>query len=1560
MQHRIRRITCIGLTLISLLLIHGIPSNASDALTQAVSARHPQVGTAALGQRLLVQADDHAQIATLIHEGATLIVDYGASQLWRRPVSVARAADSLPTNLDLIRLRGRTIDTRTSDIASTTSAPQSNRLSQQRSLANQLWLVQFVGPPQDEWLSALRDIGLTLVGFVPHNSYVVWGNGDGLDKLDALTLQSNVVQWAGPFHPEYRLAPKLRPLATGANIVPVEVNVQLYHSSDADIAQALAEIATHAVGAVGTPTRFRHSTIVRMKTTTDQLATLATMHNVLNIEPWVAPHLRDERQGQLMAGNIHIVGGNTVPTGPGYVNWLTAQGVSMSPGDYPVVAVVDDGVDIDQATSVTPDFYVQGNPLAADRRVFIRNCSGDEKGSGLAGHGTLNAGIMAGYNNTTNPVADSAGYRYGMGIAPFMTFGSTKIFKDAGEFDISRCGSTMSDVVISSYLAGARITSNSWGAADDGLYTLDSAQYDALTRDADGDNTNGNQQMLHVFAAGNEGGNGGLAYTIDSPGTAKNVLTVGATEGVRDGGVKDGCSEVNADDANDMAPFSSRGPTNDGRIKPDLVAPGTHIIGPALPPDTGWTGTSVCGMPNSRYYPANQFHYTWSSGTSHSTPAVSGAAALAYEYYKRALNPGKDPSPAMLKALLLNTPRYIDGVGAGGTLPSPSQGWGTVNLSALYTDTTRRVMDQEWNFHQPGQTYVTTGNIVSSTRPFRVTLAWTDAPGEPYADPYGNDLDLKVQVGGQTYFGNVFSGANSVASAPNGQTDFRNNIENVFLPAGVSGSYTITVTGYPFMDGVPNVNADESDQDFALVVMNGTALKPGPAPEGELEWTDAAFVNSRGGTLENGIEPLLLPGDRVTMVVTMTNASGVTAQGIGTVLVAQTNDVSVVAANASIADLASGASGQSQTPFVFDVSPAATCGNARFALTTTYTSGLQTYVITNPLTLSIGHGFAITPTILFTTSHASGLVIPDNREAGVVSTLTLPDTGASIGEMRIRINRLDHTYTSDLRLRLIAPSGRSALLISRRGDTGDHFRDLTLDDASEIGLLALTPPGPYTGVYFPETPLNLFVGERARGDWKLVLQDVSAGDTGRLFSWTMILREYAPICTLPPPPTATPTPTSTPSPTPLPTQTATPTPPSVCAPVTVVPNVAIPDNKPDLTCVDIPVSDIGKVTDAAVRVGMTHTWVSDLRFVLQSPDGKVLTLMNRPGFPTARNGHASDLQARYPITFSQNASNDAERMGSTTSSQVICRDDGKCSYLPNADSDISATINSLAGFANSPSNGTWKFCVNDNFVGDVGRLASVRLDLTCVAAATATPGPSPTPTATPSPTPIGDYCAPVANAPNVTIPDNVAVPNCFDLPVTDAGTVTSATVRLALSHTYISDLKVQLRSPSSVTLTLLNRPGIPATAFGDSSDLNVAYPITFVQSSPNDAEKMGNTIGGTGIACRDDRRCSYFPNPNGDFGSVASFAGVVGQSSVGTWRVCVNDLAAKDTGKLASAMLDLACSAPSLAPTPTAMPTIAPALEPTATNAPPSQSLDKPEEPDYKYDVWMPVLIQGE
>jgi hypothetical protein len=220
--------------------------------------------------------------------------------------------------------------------------------------------------------------------------------------------------------------------------------------------------------------------------------------------------------------------------------------------------------------------------------------------------------------------------------------------------------------------------------------------------------------------------------------------------------------------------------------------------------------------------PAGQTLYGWSSGNSHSTPAVAGGAALVYQDF---LNKGLPaPSPAMVRAYLTNAATRMTGVGANDTLPS-NQGMGRMNLGAAFDGTPRMLTDQTQVLGATLQTFQVTGSVVNTGAPFRVSLAWTDAPGPTTGAPYVNNLDLEVTIGGTTYKGNVFSGGNSVAG---GTADARNNFESVFLPAGTTGNFTVTVRATNIAgDGVPG-NADTTDQDFALVVYNGTGTNGGP------------------------------------------------------------------------------------------------------------------------------------------------------------------------------------------------------------------------------------------------------------------------------------------------------------------------------------------------------------------------------------------------------------------------------------------------------------------------------------------------------------------------------------------------------------------------------------------------------------------------------------------------------------------------------------------------------------------------------------------------------------
>ena len=250
-----------------------------------------------------------------------------------------------------------------------------------------------------------------------------------------------------------------------------------------------------------------------------------------------------------------------------------------------------------------------GHPdLASSRVAFSQDPT--NQGGAESGHGFLNANIVAGFNNGTGSAfEDALGYNYGLGIAPWARVGSTAIFGGAN--------ATSTSWENTAYSLGARISTNSWnfqsGIQGNPIPTYDTnaQEYDFIVRDARS-GVSGNQEYMVLFSASNDGPQ---ANTVSTPTTAKNVLSVGASENYRPTG-SDGCGIGNtgANSIQDIISFSSRGPVDDGRWKPEIVAPGTHIQ--AGVPQSNFGGGGVC----NNFFPSGQTLYGWSSGTSHSTP----------------------------------------------------------------------------------------------------------------------------------------------------------------------------------------------------------------------------------------------------------------------------------------------------------------------------------------------------------------------------------------------------------------------------------------------------------------------------------------------------------------------------------------------------------------------------------------------------------------------------------------------------------------------------------------------------------------------------------------------------------------------------------------------------------------------------------------------------------------------------------------------------------------------------------------------------------------------------
>ncbi len=703
----------------------------------------------------------------------------------------------------LLRFSAKTIDTATLPPLTTDQiAPKSG------TDGPVTFVVQFSRPIARGDVRRLERAGATVHLYLPDYAYLITAKTNDLQKIQAVSG----VTWSGLLPKEAKLSRQVADAHAKAGAAKASTTPVSYIVLSVD-ERAVKELEGkgHSLLRSRKTAMGWHET--KLAAPLSKAFDLSEMNSVFRVEAAPEYELHGERAIQSAAGNLNASG--TAPSGPGYADWLNAQGLNGGFGT--IVQVQDDGLDKGIATNLPGTAHVD----IVGRIAGISNATADLLGDSRAGHGQINAGIIMG--NATGGTADGAGFLRGLGVAPNASVFATKIFRNDGSFDIG--STTFTELAEEAENVGARFSNNSWGASVDGEYTSDSAEFDALTRDANPSEP-GNQPMTYFFSAGNDGP---ANRTIGSPATAKNVIAVGASEN-SDADGKDGCN-VNAASSNnnrDLAAFSSRGPTIDDRFGISIVTVGTHVSGPASTV-SGYDGTGVC----DQFWPLGQSLYARSSGTSHSAPIACGAGVLIHELFSTQLAPlghPAAPSPALVRAILTNTATSLQGGsdGNGGTLghiPNNRQGWGAVNLNMLFEmKHALFTLDQQHLFSGSGQTFEIALRPVDASKPVKITLAWTDAPAAPgTALNLVNDLDLEVVSGSTLFRGNVFT---SGFSTLGGNPDRRNNLEAVYIAGTTNEVVTVRVKAYNIAgDGVPNIGSG-LDQDFALFAWNATDQSP--------------------------------------------------------------------------------------------------------------------------------------------------------------------------------------------------------------------------------------------------------------------------------------------------------------------------------------------------------------------------------------------------------------------------------------------------------------------------------------------------------------------------------------------------------------------------------------------------------------------------------------------------------------------------------------------------------------------------------------------------------------
>ena len=629
-----------------------------------------------------------------------------------------------------------------------------------KKVTSKYYIVQFDSPVTTDDYKNLRSRG-EIIEYLPYNAYIV-----KLDKPVNSLKNIQHIRWYGIYQPYFKLSPEIyeeylknlgidegkgNPTVMGMNYVPVKIVVWTKEF------RGIKDLI-NPKGFM-----FGHKEILTGYLPVKKIPKIAEMDNVLYIEKYVKPKLMDEK-------SVEIIGG-------AYSGWGAWIHTHLLNGEGIIVAVADTGIDTGSGGIVHPDLK--------DRVIAFWSANGDDAHDGF-GHGTHVSGIIAGTAATGEK--DEDGYLYGLGVAPHAHLVEEKIFSDSGSW----LSPNPIDLGTFAQSNGAIISSNSWGAAVSGAYDDFSQIYDNLTRDSN-PYLNGSQEILYVFAAGNSGSG---SQTVGSPGTGKNVLTVGANENDRFG-----------NNHENIASFSSRGPTADGRLKPDVVAPGTWIAS-ALSQDAqpGWAWGNIDKW------------YEWCGGTSQATPHVAGSAAIFAQYYEGIY--GKVPSPALIKAALINSAIDLNGTDADQPIPNNNEGWGMVYLPNIIDPPYgESFIDQNVTL-QTGEKYSFNISVVDTSHPLKITMDYTDKEAAVNANPtLVNDLNLIVHgPNGNTYIGNNF--ANGWTQQGNAPADNLNNTENVYIQNPVAGNYTVEIYAQNVpSDAVPST--PQIDQDFAIAITGG-------------------------------------------------------------------------------------------------------------------------------------------------------------------------------------------------------------------------------------------------------------------------------------------------------------------------------------------------------------------------------------------------------------------------------------------------------------------------------------------------------------------------------------------------------------------------------------------------------------------------------------------------------------------------------------------------------------------------------------------------------------------
>ncbi|MBN2028583.1 MAG: S8 family serine peptidase [Actinobacteria bacterium] len=677
------------------------------------------------------------------------------------PVDGARAqGEAPPPQLPILLLNGA-VYTYEYD---TGAIPESFRVEEYSPRVTALYMVQCEGLIKEAWVEDLRRIGGEPRGYLPYNTLLAGMDGDTLSRMGELDF----VSWHGLYQPYFKISPALQlRLSQGGE---VDVLVEVFSSRLLeDTLRALQALPVQIVASQADS----WCAVIALHMPVETMSAVAALPAVEWMELCAGGALPGIGSG---AGDL-IREGTTLP--------------QVTPGGEELVALGDTGLGTGG---------LQGLPAPLAGNVLSLDSLRGDDGADPNGHGTAVAGCVTSVeypgvvaSPATRPAIIAYATGYGLGCPPQPL--------------------SLHSLLDSAYARGARVFlsgSVPEGRESLGAYGIYTSQRDAFVWRYPG--------MMVVEPAGNEGTDSDDDGVVDGGSllggtTAKNVLSVGGCESPAPASEAEPAmsysqleecfpgrfpseplrEDSSADSQAGMAAFSSRGPTRDGRIKPDLVAPATDIITVASGGAEGEAGIVASAAPG----------YVRAYGTS--MAAAQAAADLAGMRLPLSAVQELEPSAALLKAFLVNgavdlTPgQYGNEEMEIPQAPNAVEGWGRLDLDAfMRTGSWVKVLDDTEGMRL-GESRVFRIEVTSGSE-LRVTLAWSDYPSLPEARLHlVNDLDLRlVDPEGNVYYPN-----------DRNSRDPLNNVERIILDIEEKpGDYTIELEAW---------NTPFSPQPFALV-----------------------------------------------------------------------------------------------------------------------------------------------------------------------------------------------------------------------------------------------------------------------------------------------------------------------------------------------------------------------------------------------------------------------------------------------------------------------------------------------------------------------------------------------------------------------------------------------------------------------------------------------------------------------------------------------------------------------------------------------------------------------